>query len=286
MHGDQRRRHSSGNPEVRFFAFTRGDCGPMLPSMLLIATALAEELETALNLCSVRTKIRCAGVPVWKGLRAGKTLHFLKLGAGPVRSALVLERALGGLDATQILIAGYAGALDPELKLGELVIVDRADLLSTESGGAPLSEISLGGSWPLAAAEELCSLAQAAGLAVRRGAALTSTCIIGAPEHKRVLFQRFHAAVVDMETAALARVASALAIPISCVRAVSDEADDDLLAFLSYDPGAGSFQRAARTLAAGGWLRRYSHWRRCSMAARQSLSRFLTLYLNRMTNNE
>ncbi|MBZ5499245.1 MAG: hypothetical protein LAP85_22835 [Acidobacteriia bacterium] len=256
----------------------------MLRFMLLIATALSEEMETVLKLCTRRTKIRTTGVPLWTGMRAGETLHLLKLGVGPVHSASVLERALAGLQPTRILVTGYAGALDPELKQGELVVVDRADMLSEESRGVPLGQIGLGGGWPLAGAEQLLSRAHAAGLAVRRGATLTSPCIIGTPEHKRVLFQRFHAAIVDMETAALARIASARGIPLSCVRAVSDTADDDFLASLSYSPGSGSLRRAARTLAAGGWLRRYSQWRERSAAARASLSRFLACYLDKLND--
>ena len=257
---------------------------PYASSMLLMATALAEELETALNLCRTRKKMRCAGLPIWEGTHAEETFYLLKLGVGPVRSAAVLERILGGLQPTQILVAGYAGALDPELKLGELVIVERADLLSGQSEHWPLSELGLSGGWPLAAAGELCAQARAAGLLVRRGTSLTSSCVIGDPEHKRALFQRFQAAIIDMETGALARVASAWAIPLSCVRAVSDVADDDLFAFLSYHPGSGSFRRASKTLTAGGWLRRYSQWRQHSLTARQSLSRFLTCFLGQRTN--
>jgi adenosylhomocysteine nucleosidase len=258
----------------------------MLPSMLLIASALAEELETALNLCNHRRKIRVAGVPIWLGTRAGKTLYLLKLGVGPVHSAAVLERVLAGVKATRILLIGYAGALDPGLKIGELVVVDRASLLAEESWGVPLEGIGFGGAWPLADADAVYALALAAALPVHRGAALTFPCLIGSPEHKRVLFQRFHAAIVDMETASLARVASTFAIPLGCVRAVSDEADDDFIAFLSYEPGAGPLQRAEKTLAAGDWLRRYSQWRERSLAARQNLSRFMTHYLDQMTSNE
>jgi adenosylhomocysteine nucleosidase len=252
----------------------------MLSSMLLIAAALAEELETALNLCSRKSKIRCAGVPMWLGTRGNKNLHLLKLGTGPVRSASVLQRVLAELKVTGILIIGYAGALDPALKQGELVVVDRADPLAQDSWGAPLEEIKLGSGRQLAGADELFRVAQAAGLPVRRGTALTSPCIMGAPEHKRVLFQRFQAAIVDMETAALAHVAANSAVPLGCVRAITDEADDTFLASLSYNPRAGAIQRAAKTLAEGGWLRRYSQWRERSLAARQALSKFLSCYLD------
>jgi adenosylhomocysteine nucleosidase len=252
----------------------------MLSGMLLIVAALAEELATGLNLCGRREKRRPAGIPVWTGIHRGRTLRFVKLGMGPGRSAATLECVLGALETSVILSFGYAGALDPGLKVGELVVGERADLLSQASRDASLDSLGLVGSWPLAAPDELFRLAQASGLPAHRGGVLTSPWVMGAPEHKRILFARFHDRIVDMETAALARVAAAASIPLQCVRAVSDSADDDSLSFLSYDPAAGPFQRAARGIAAGSWLKRYGHWREGSAAARRSLGRFLTCYLD------
>jgi len=262
------------------FAFTWIPAGPMLPSMLLIAAALAEELDTALNLCSRRRKVPGAGVPLWTGTRGKNLLHFLKLGVGPARSADVLQRALNSLKPKSILVLGYAGALDPALTQGELVVLEHAGLLPEEFWDDPAGEISPGPRWPLAPSEELCAAAKAAGLPVRRGTSLTSSHIVGAPEVKQILFGRFHAAVVDMETAALAPVAAAAAVPLRCVRAVGDEASDDFLAFLSYNPASGPWQRAVQGLAAGRWLRRYSQWRDRSEAARRSLHRFMVWYLD------
>jgi nucleoside phosphorylase len=257
----------------RFFAFTPAMEDPILQDMRLIAAALAEELETALGLCSRREKIRGAGFPLWTGVRSGATRHFLKLGVGPIRAAQRLERALDHMDITSVLVIGYGGALDPDLRQGDLVIVEHADMLAEET---------LSASWPLRTGAELCMQAQAAGLPVRLGATLTSSCIIGAPERKRLLFARFNAAIVDMETAALAQVAAAAAVPLDCVRAVSDEAADDFLAFLSGAHTAGAMQLAVRTLTAGGWLRRYSLWRERSTTARQSLRRFLACHMDRL----
>jgi nucleoside phosphorylase len=266
--------------EVVFFVFTCTHGSPMLSTMLLIAAALAEELETGLNLCSSRGKIRCAGGPVWLGIRGAETLHFVKLGTGPARSAARLRQVLTSLKPSEILVIGYAGALDPALRQGELVVVNRADQLSEESWGAPLEEIGLAESWTLSRADELCDLARRAGLPVHCGPVLTSPCIMGAPTHKRMLFDKFGAAIVDMETAALARFAARADVPLSCVRAISDEALDDFFAEFSYDPGAGNLRRAARVLAAGGLMRRYSQWHERSRSARQNLSKFLACYLD------
>jgi len=252
----------------------------MLPSMLLIAAALAEELDAALNLCSRRKKIAGAGVPLWTGVRGKETLHFLKLGVGPARSADRLQLALACVKPASILIIGYAGALDPSLKQGELVVVERADLLPEEFWDDPAKEIGPGPGWPLAGSVELCAAAEASGLPVRRGAVLTSSHIVGAPVAKLALFQKFHAAVVDMETAALARIAAAAAVPLRCVRAISDDVQDDFLAFLHQDPAAGPWRRAVQGLTAGNWVRRYSQWRERSEAARRSLRRFMAWYLS------
>lgn len=255
--------------------FTCGRAGTMLPSMLLIAAALAEELETALNLCGGRHRIRCAGVSLWTGTRAGETIHLLKTGTGPVRSAEALQRALDALDVTRVLAVGYGGALDPALKYGDLVVVDRAHSVSAESWGSPLEKIRLGASWTLADAEGLTEKALAAGLPARCGSALTVPSILGDPMHKEFMFRRFQTAVVDMETAAVAGVAAASGVPLSCVRAITDEANDDFLAPFSYQPGAGLVRRAARTMAAGNWIRRYGEWRERSLAARKNLQKFL-----------
>jgi nucleoside phosphorylase len=264
------------------FAFTWIPAGPMLPCMLMIAAALAEELDTALNLCSRRKKISGAGVPLWTGTRGENLLHFLKLGVGPARSADALQRALNSLKPTSILVLGYAGALDPALTQGGLVVVEHADLLPEEFWDDPAKEIAPGPGWPLAGSGELCASAQAAGLPVRCGRGLTSSHVVGAPEVKRVLFGKYHAAVVDMETAVLARIAATAAVPLRCVRAVSDEARDDFLAFLSHNPATSPWRRAVQGLAAGSWLRRYSLWRERSEAARRSLRRFMAWYLDNL----
>lgn len=247
--------------------------------MLLIATAMGEELETALCLCSRKAKTRIGGIPVWTGFSGNRELKLVKLGVGPRRAADALEQAIAALNPESVYVTGYAGALDPLLKIGDLVAVKDARLLRQETWGAPIHDLDFSAARPLAGAEQLVAAGRSAGLAVLSGTALTMPCVVGAPEHKRVLFERFRAALVDMETAALAAVADRAGIRLHCVRAISDEADDDFLASLSYDPGLNPFQRAAKTVTSGHWLRRYSDWRERSRAARSNLTRYLACYL-------
>jgi nucleoside phosphorylase len=250
--------------------------------MLLIAAALAEELEVALNLCTRRTRVACGGARLWSAAHQDVTIHFLKTGVGPRRSGNALEIALRSLRLANILVIGYAGALSREMKLGDLAILRRAALFGgTGERVTPFEKTKLSETWDLAESSSLLAIARAAGTPAYPCDGLTSAHIIGDPSQKRFLHERFGVSVVDMETAALARVAASAGIPLGCVRAVSDEADDAFLAPFTYDPSSTPLRRAARVLSAGNWIRRYGAWRDRAAIARESLRRFLTAYLSK-----
>jgi nucleoside phosphorylase len=244
--------------------------------MLMIAAALEEELETAKSLCRDVAKVEHAKTKLWRGARNLTTLSFVRTGVGPKRSALRLQEALSAINPSQILVIGYAGALDPNLKLGDVVEVEKALALSENPPG--WEQVEVEGEFDLERCSGFQQAATAAGLSGRVGIGLTSHHVLGHPGHKILLHQRFHAAIIDMETAALARVARAEGIPICCIRVISDEVEDDFLAPLSYDPAAGISTRA-RHFAKTGMLEMYRRWKTNSSIAQERLSRFLSHYL-------
>jgi nucleoside phosphorylase len=103
--------------------------------------------------------------------------------------------------------------------------------------------------------------------------------VLGDPIHKRLLHEKFHASITDMETAALARVAASKFIALGCVRVVSDEAADSFLAPFSYDPSTRLPARAKK-LAGTGMAKVYRKWKTNTAAARKSLHTFLRKYLD------
>jgi hypothetical protein len=128
--------------------------------------------------------------------------------------------------------------------------------------------------------EEFAPITTSAGLSAVDGNVLTSAHVLGNPAHKRILREKFHATIVDMETAALARIARSEGIPLGCVRAVSDEAGDTFLTPFSYDPSAGIPTRAKQLMDAG-MMDTYREWKVHSAAAKACLFRFLSAYLIR-----
>ncbi len=246
--------------------------------MLLIAAALAEELKTGMAFCRNLQKVNVPRVHLWKAVRHDVEICFLKTGVGPKRSAASLEAALEAIHPAQIMAIGYAGAIDPRLKLGDLVAVAKAFAFSLDKNHPDWEHVRLDDSFELNHGETLASSAKAAGLSAFIGDVLTSPYILGEPAHKRLLYEKFHGSIVDMETAALARVASARSIPLSCIRVVSDEAADSFLAPFSHDPSANIPARARRLFKAG-MSHTYSEWKNHASVAKEILKRFLSHYL-------
>jgi nucleoside phosphorylase len=196
-----------------------------------------------------------------------------------VRSAACLQRALGVLDVSDILVVGYAGALDTRLKLGTLVAVRRALACGFDKSDPAVEHIKLERTFVLAPNDSALRISESLRLAARSGDTITTSHVWGNPEHKNILMRKFRACIVDMETAALAGVSEAANIPLRCVRVVSDEAEDSFLEPFSYDPSAGIPERAGRLIRNGNPLKTYRRWKRNASEAQGILSRFLSGYL-------
>lgn len=247
--------------------------------MLLIAAALHEELKVALSRYRDPHKIRIEGMEFWMAASGDREARFLKTGVGPRRSAASLRRALDVLDVSQILVIGYAGALDPRLKVGALVAVAKAMACSVDPGNPAVENIRLDGTYAMAPSDGFAETAASMGVPLFFADTLTSSHVWGNPEHKRILMEKFAAGIVDMETAALARVAISFGLPIRCLRVISDEAEDSFLEPFSYDPRSGLKKKAGRILSSGNPVKLLRRWKSNTSIARASLAEFLGEYL-------
>jgi adenosylhomocysteine nucleosidase len=249
-----------------------------LSAMLLIVAALEEELEAGLAFCRDQKRIRGRSVNLWQAERGGKTIYFLKAGVGPKRSAASLDHALTVVKPGQILAIGYAGALDASLKLGSLVAVRRALAISLDKDQPGWEHARLDEAFELANCDALARSAKSAGLTACTGDVLTSSYVLGEPAHKRLLYDKFHASIVDMETAALARVALARAVSFGCIRAVSDEVEDSFLAPFSHDASTNVPDRVKKFVGTG-MIQTFREWRSHAAVAKESLCGFFSHYL-------
>jgi adenosylhomocysteine nucleosidase len=138
-------------------------------------------------------------------------------GAALVKEALVHTEKKPKVEG--IVSTGLCGALDPALRVGDIVV----------SGGARLQ-----------------SSARFA-----RGEIHSVDRVIVTACEKRQLHNQTGAVAVDMEAATVEKTAAEWKVPFLCVRAVSDTAADTLpLDFNSYRNARGDFSRTRIALAA------------------------------------
>jgi adenosylhomocysteine nucleosidase len=155
---------------------------------------------------------------VWKNSR----WLLIANGPGPKLVERALDRRNDGKHAVdRILSIGFCGALDPALRIGDIVV----------SGEVPKGLQA--------------SFVQGDVVSVDR-VAFTA-------REKSDLRAATGAAVVEMESAAVAQKARDWNVPFGCVRVVSDVAGDDLpLDFNRYRNADGRFKRTSIALAALG----------------------------------
>jgi len=148
----------------------------------------------------------------WQGDR----WWMLANGPGP---ALVNEPLKEKPDVDGIISTGLCGALDPALRLGDVVV----------SGGAHLETRA----------------------AFVRGPVHTIDHVAITSAERRTLRNQTGAIAIDMESVAVERKAAEWNVPYLCIRAVSDRAGDTLpLDFNRYRNSRGDFSRTRIALAA------------------------------------
>lgn len=149
-------------------------------------------------------------------------------GVGPdnARAAAELLVAKG---ATQLISWGCAAALSPQLKAGDLTLADK--LLD-----ADYNELPLDPHWTSCAK----ALLAAAIMPVVSGCLVESTSIIATGRQKKQIHSITDAIVLDMESAAVAKIANRHGLPFLAIRAIVDPANMDLpraIAFAANEHG-------------------------------------------------
>ena len=245
---------------------------------MLIIAAMEEELKTCMDLCQNVHRMPGADVPMWQARTArGKPLAFLRAGVGPEKSTARLKKAFDWICPELMLIAGYAGALDPALKIGDLVAVTRATAFSLNKKHPDWNHVETTTPFDLTYTDMLTSV-KTAGISISKGNILSSRHILGNPEHKNLLFRKFQASVVDMETAFLVREAAERKIPVSALRVISDTAQDSFLEFLERDQDFNLVGKARKLMRARP-VKLLREWKNHTTTASAALRRFWETYL-------
>lgn len=146
-----------------------------------------------------------AGLTLHEGMVGGIRVAWCVAGVGREAARRAARLVIDGHRPRLLVSAGFAGGLDPTLARGAVVEPARVRGESAVSTSLPLAVAEQGG-----------------------GTLVTVDRIVRTPTDKTAVAAATGAAVVDMETLAVAEVAREAGLPCRSIRVISDAASDEL----------------------------------------------------------
>lgn len=221
-----------------------------------IIGAMASEVELLTQQMEEPSVLHHAGIDFHYGLLAGKPAVVARCGIGKVCAALCAQALIDRFHVGALINTGVAGGLDPCLAVGDLVVGAAAvqhDFDLTSFGHVKGYMSGEDDSLPtlyaadrrLIAAFEAAARDEAFTGKVIEGVIASGDVFVSDEAVKADVRERFGAAAVEMEGAAIAQTAAANGVPCVVVRAISDLAGQQ--AVVSFD----TFEKQAARASAG-----------------------------------
>ncbi|MDF2720467.1 MAG: nucleosidase [Paenibacillus sp.] len=194
--------------------------------------AMAEEIERIEERLSDETVTDKAGIRFREGTFCGKRVVLCKSGVGKVNAAATTQILIDRFGVDAIIFTGVAGALDPSLDIGDIVIstdCQQHDMDVTPLGFArgviPYSNTSV-----FPAEQSLVKLAAEASTALAQGRTVQGRVLSGDQfiadrDTVKLLHEQLGGACTEMEGSAVAQVCAMNGVPYVVIRSMSDKAD-------------------------------------------------------------
>ncbi|QOP45355.1 5'-methylthioadenosine/adenosylhomocysteine nucleosidase [Sulfurimonas paralvinellae] len=151
---------------------------------------------------------------------------------GKVFSTLTAATMLQMFACDVLLFTGVAGAVNPELKIGDLVVANKLaqhdldiTIFGHPHGYVPEGSVYIEADKDLIALSKI--VASEMGVNVKEGIIATGDQFIASEERKNFIAETFKADALEMEGASVAVVCDALGVPFFILRSISDSADMD-----------------------------------------------------------
>ena len=184
------------------------------------------------------TTTRIQDVVFTSGVIDGTPVVAARSGVGKVNAAIAATLLIDHFSPSAVVFTGTAGAIDPELNPGDVVIAtaigyhDFGDATTTGLVRSPTRNASSGRLDPAFFPADPALLAAARRAAVtmksghiREGLIVTGDTFVASPGNREDLRRQLNAAAVEMEGAAVAQVCAHLGVPLIVIRSITDHAD-------------------------------------------------------------
>ncbi|NCD12058.1 MAG: 5'-methylthioadenosine/adenosylhomocysteine nucleosidase [Epsilonproteobacteria bacterium] len=199
---------------------------------IAIMGAMVEEITPLLDFFGTYETIEFAKNRYYTTTHKGMELVIAYSKIGKVNASLTATTLIEKFGAEQLLFSGVAGALNPNLRIGDVLVataLTQHDLDITAFGHphgyVPEGSVYVETDASLRALAH--KVAQAQNIALQEGIIATGDQFICDGAKKEWIHTTFKADATEMEGASVAVVCDALKIPFCVLRAISDAADMD-----------------------------------------------------------
>lgn len=195
-----------------------------------IIVAMQEELDEILNIMNNVTKEETNNIILYKGVIENKNIILVKSGVGKVNAARVTQILIDKLEVDVMINIGAAGALNPNLNIGDIVIANKLIQhdFDITAFGHNKGYITGVGEY-ISCDEELVNKLENV---VNKEKSKEYKAIIGIiasgdifcteVKMKEKIYSKFNADCVEMEGAAIAQICYLANIPFIVIRSISD----------------------------------------------------------------
>lgn len=191
-----------------------------------IIAAMDEELEAIVELVDGLKEEKIGYFTYLVGEIGDQDVIITKSGVGKSLSAMTTTALISNFKISKVINIGVAGALQEEVKVGDIVVSDRIALSDFDLTGFGTPQSFETERFSFAADEELVAALKGLNMDnMHFGSSTSSDTFISSPEQVKGVLDNFPTSLsADMEAGSIAMVLNEFDIPFVIVRAMSDNA--------------------------------------------------------------
>lgn len=199
-----------------------------------IIGAMKSEVEDLYNKIENPETTEIFGFKFFTGLIEGKEIILLESGIGKVQAAVATSLLISDFEPDFMINTGCAGGFSKEMKVGDVVISDKAiqhdvdvTMLGYEPGQIPGQPLAFEADSFLVEKSEQ-AVREVEGITYKKGLILTGDTFVADDEKAYALKEKFpEAEAVEMEGASIAQVSTLMKVPFVIIRSLSDIAGSE-----------------------------------------------------------
>jgi nucleoside phosphorylase len=236
---------------------------------IAIFGALKEEIAGIKQAMNISDHVRLGKTSAWPGKWGDQNIVLVRSGVGRQRAEDATLQVIDRFKPGALISIGYAGAVQPELNVGDLVIADT--IIEEKENGEYFPDSD----WLNRAKDIPCP----DGVKAVVGGLLTVDNVIHDSLSKQELGKKYSVQAVEMETSAISKVAEEKDVPLLSLRVISDRLDQELLdssSFLGSDGEISTLKAGWYVLTHPGSIKSALSLRTQTQIATQVITRFVS----------